>query len=528
MDPFAYSSESETSAHESPLHVDPAPEVQLVVKPVVDLEGVKLAPNHMTGYVEQYKTDHFHFENQYYTFENYGYAANPADFRFNSFVKRPERAVDEFRTVFEQPSELQKAVKRSVKARRLRNDDPTTEGFLGPWGPYIEEQELLATKDVPITEEQKTRLAETEVRRAQVVQEHKENPKVQDYEKTEIVVNEPRVECHLANKTDYQGRSFIRPPSDLKRDPNQSAYIPKECTQVLAGHTKGVQCVKFFPEHGHLLLSASLDNTVKLWDAVGRNKCVQTYSGHSNSVRDVCFNTDGTQFLSCSYDRLIRLWDTETGQVIVTFKCRRIPYCVRYNPDPEKQSSFIVGTANRRINQYDTVTGKKVQIYDEHLGAVNSVLFVDDYRKFISTSDDKKIFLWEFGIPVVVKHISEPHMHAVPYTALHPTNRHFVGQALDNKLVVFEARGGFRLNRRKKFEGHMNGGFACAIAFSPDGKFVASGDFNGRVWFWDWKTTRNFKTLEAHDDVVLGLDWHPVIPSRVATASWDGVIKIWD
>jgi pre-mRNA-processing factor 17 len=201
---------------------------------------------------------------------------------------------------------------------------------------------------------------------------------------------------------------------------------------------------------------------------------------------------------------------------------------VRYNPAPDKQNSFIVGTANRRINQYDTVTGKKVQIYDEHLGAVNSILFVDDYRKFISTSDDKKIFLWEFGIPVVVKHISEPHMHAVPYTALHPSNRHFVGQSLDNKLVVFEARGGFRLNRRKRFEGHMNGGFACAISFSPDGKFVASGDFNGRVWFWDWKTTRNFKTLEAHDDVVLGLDWHPVIPSRVATCSWDGVIKIWD
>lgn len=48
-------------------------------------------------------------------------------------------------------------------------------------------------------------------------------------------------------------------------------------------------------------------------------------------------------------------------------------------------------------------------------------------RKFASTSDDKKIFIWEFGIPVVVKHLSEPDMHAITQTAMHPSYNYFAG-----------------------------------------------------------------------------------------------------
>ena len=66
-------------------------------------------------------------------------------------------------------------------------------------------------------------------------------------------------------------------------------------------------------------------------------------------------------------------------------------------------------------------------LYDEHLSCVNTVTFVDNNTKFVSSSDDKKLFLWEFGVPVVLRHISEPDMHSVTYSSLHPNEKYYLG-----------------------------------------------------------------------------------------------------
>jgi pre-mRNA-processing factor 17 len=109
---------------------------------------------------------------------------------------------------------------------------------------------------------------------------------------------------------------------------------------------------------------------------------------------------------------------------------------VIFNPDDDKQNQFLVGTGQKKILQFDTNSGEQVQCYEEHLGAINTITFIDNNRKFVSTSDDKKIFIWEFGLPVVVKHISEPSMHSIPATCLHPNGKYFVGQSLDNKVNI--------------------------------------------------------------------------------------------
>lgn len=46
--------------------------------------------------------------------------------------------------------------------------------------------------------------------------------------------------------------------------------------------------------------------------------------------------------------------------------------------------------------QWDIRTAEVVQEYDRHLGAVNTITFVDENRRFVSTSDDKSLRVWEW------------------------------------------------------------------------------------------------------------------------------------
>jgi len=271
-----------------------------------------------------------------------------------------------------------------------------------------------------------------------------------------------------------------------------------------------------------------MDCTVKLWDVYGQRTVQRTYMGHTKGVRDICLGHEGRRFLSCSYDRYIKLWDTETGQCIRRFTNRRVPYTVRFHPDPSMQNEFLAGCSDKKIIQWDARSGKITQQYDQHLGAVNTITFVDSGRRFVTSSDDKSIRVWEYGIPVVIKYISEPHMHSMPSIQLSPDGNWMLAQSLDNQILVYGTKDRFRVNKKKRFMGHLIAGFACQVNFSPDGRFVMSGDSDGTLWIWDWKSARVYKKIKCHDKVLIGCEWHPIEPSRVVTCSWDGTIKFWD
>ena len=59
-------------------------------------------------------------------------------------------------------------------------------------------------------------------------------------------------------------------------------------------------------------------------------------------------------------------------------------------------------------------------------------------------------------------------------------------------------------------------------------RYLISGDADGKVYIWDWKTTKLYSKFKAHDDVCSAVLWNPHETSKVASAGWDGVIKYWD
>ncbi|KAF9581302.1 hypothetical protein BGW38_001730 [Lunasporangiospora selenospora] len=337
---------------------------------------------------------------------------------------------------------------------------------------------------------------------------------------------------HGKEERDYLGRSYMHVPRDLDvnlhGEPGvQECFVPKRLLHTWTGHTKGVSAIRFIPKSAHLLLSGSMDSKVKLWDVYHDRRVLRTYMGHTKAVRDVTFNNDGTRFMSASYDRNMKLWDTETGQCISTFSTKKIPYVVKFNPDEDKQNVFLAGCSDHKIYQFDINSGEVIQEYDQHLGAVNSITFVDENRRFVTTSDDKSLRAWEFDIPVVIKYIAEPDMHSMPSVALSPNQKWLACQSLDNQIFIYGAKDRFRQNRKKLFTGHLVAGYACQPSFSPDGRYISSGDAEGNMWIWDWKTCKVHKKFKAHDQVVIDCAWHPHETSLVATASWDSTIKLW-
>jgi pre-mRNA-processing factor 17 len=69
----------------------------------------------------------------------------------------------------------------------------------------------------------------------------------------------------------------------------------------------------------------------------------------------------------------------------------------------------------------------------------------------------------------------------------------FIAQSMDNQIMVYSTTDKFRQHKKKSFSGHLVAGYACQVGFSPDGRYVYSGDSNGNLWIWDWKSTKMLK-----------------------------------
>ncbi|KAI9349299.1 WD40-repeat-containing domain protein [Zopfochytrium polystomum] len=481
--------------------------------------------NTLTGFVEEHAMSDFTFNTLQRTYHNYGYTLDPN-------AQSDKHVVGDIVRWYNQGgATINDKVRTEAKRKRKKMGDPSSldGGYLGPWAGY--EDEEAAQPETGPTESELAAIQEATAAVEKATSLPVTVPAAPTGEEAETESGKEKTIFHGKQEFDYLGRTYMHVPTDIDgvnlhgEAGTQENYIPKRLVHTWTGHTKGVNAIRFFPKSAHLLLSCSMDTKVKIWDVYHDRRCLRTYMGHTKAVKAIDFSNDGRRFLTASYDKWIKMWDTETGQCIRSFTTRRIPHCVKFHPSQDKQHIFLTGCADKKVYQFNTNTGSIVQEYDQHLGAVNTITFVDDNRRFVTTSDDKTIRAWEYDIPVVIKYIAEPSMHSMPAVTLDPSQKWLACQSLDNQILIYSTRDRFKLQRNKVFRGHLVAGYACKPGFSADGRFLMSGDSEGRVWFWDWKTSKVLKKLKCHDNVVLGCEWHPHETSKVATCSWDGTIK---
>jgi WD40 repeat protein len=222
----------------------------------------------------------------------------------------------------------------------------------------------------------------------------------------------------------------------------------------LTGHTNGVNSVAFSPD-GRLLASGSLDRTIKLWEVASGSE-VRSLYGQADWVRSVAFSPDGKLLASGSCG-----------------KRRGFGYCIQ-----------------GEIKLWDVASGREVRTLSGHTDWVWSVAFSPDGRLLASGSWDTTIKLWEVASGSEVRSLTG-----------HP---------------------GFGVN---------------SVAFSPNGRLLASGScratnsfgycIQGEIKLWDVASGREVRTLSGHDSWVLSVAFSPD-GRLLASGSWDKTIKLWD
>jgi len=252
---------------------------------------------------------------------------------------------------------------------------------------------------------------------------------------------------------------------------------------ILRGHSGWVTSIATTPENTDMILSASRDKTVVVWNLTRDDQNYgyprRALRGHSHFVQDVVISSDGQYALSASWDNSLRLWDLNYG------------------------------TTSRR--------------FVGHTRDVLSVAFSADNRQIVSGSRDKGIKLWNtLGECKYTIDGEGAHSEWVSCVRFSPNahNPLIVSAGWDRVVKVWNLA-----NCKLKTNLHGHTGYVNTVTVSPDGSLCASGGKDSTAMLWDLNEGKHLYSLDA-GDIIHALCFSPNRYWLCAATS--SGIKIWD
>ncbi|XP_009557446.2 WD repeat-containing protein 25 [Cuculus canorus] len=344
------------------------------------------------------------------------------------------------------------------------------------------------------------------------------------------------LDCDI--KLGMSGEQPLRKISELIKPYLGSEYksteVPKKLVFYMSKHSGPVNEIQWcpVPEQSHMLLSASMDKTMKVWDAVDTGCCLKTYCCHSSAVRAAQWSSCGKRILSGGFDSMLHLTDVETGKQIFSIKNEFRISALKFHP--AESNVFLCGGFSPEVKAWDIRTSKVLRVYKAAIQQTLDILFLPEGREFLTSTDavsrdsaDRTIIAWDFQSAAKISNQIFHERYTCPSLTLHPKESKFVAQTNGNYMALFSAQRPYRINKKKRYEGHKVEGFAVGCEFSPDGTLLVTGSSDGKVFFYNYHTARIIRTLSAHKEACLSAIFHPVLPSLLATCNWAGEIKIW-
>ncbi|SPO01196.1 uncharacterized protein DNG_03943 [Cephalotrichum gorgonifer] len=116
----------------------------------------------------------------------------------------------------------------------------------------------------------------------------------------------------------------------------------------------------------------------------------------------------------------------------------------------------------------------------------------------------------------------EGHSRPVESVAFSPDGRQIASGSFDRTIKVWDRKSG-ACTQTLKGHGH----WVHSVAFSPDGRQIASGSYDRTIKVWDCKSGACMQTLKGHGRPVLSVAFLPD-GRQIASGSVDDTIKVWD
>jgi WD40 repeat protein len=197
-----------------------------------------------------------------------------------------------------------------------------------------------------------------------------------------------------------------------------------------------------------------------------------------------------------------------------------------FSPDGQ---AIAAACGDGTVKVWDSKTGKVVQRLDAHPGAVFSVAFHPEGKHLASAGADQQVKVWDLTTrrEVFAGPCGAVHNVGTAYcVAFSPGDGRQLAAGCDGALKVWGWRNGQTLHT---FAGHDKQ--AISVAFSRDGRRLASGDWRGSVTLWDpeagGEPPRSFLESRESRHVVAALAFSPD-GARLATGNFGRRVNVWD